>query len=484
MPWVSRAQAGVPVVLVIIPSTPCSRPPEPVTVLAVVNHRSVPDPGPAVIWPGSTVSGIVSRPPPVTAAVYADRADFFDLVRRLGGLGEVQPAAWAVDDAAQLRQDAAAPCVLDRAGLAVTAVAHARGDPVDHPSPSDDGSADWVNHRLLSEPSVIEPRPPSPSTRALDAARASADRAAQAHALIDLGRTHFQRGDYLQATDCYGQALTLARELDDHLMVARALGSLATAHCALGRYGEAIKGHRGALEEFRDLNDQLGEVINLSNLGLAYFRQGCLSEASSVQQQALALCRDLDDQYGVVYALNALGEISCHQGQYEQAESYLWQSLQVCRPLGAQSLEAVALTRLADVHAQQHRAREATTLYRQALAICRQTGSRDGEADALIGISHILVATGQITQAREGLTTALTLARQTRDPYQQARALQGLAAACHAADQHDQAREHEQQAGDIHAALGITHPATSHTQPPGSPNTSQPTTGSGSGPPF
>jgi tetratricopeptide (TPR) repeat protein/transcriptional regulator with XRE-family HTH domain len=293
-------------------------------------------------------------------------------------------------------------------------------------------------------------------THALEAAQASTDRAAQAHALVDLGRTHFQRGDYLQATDCYRQALTLARELDDRFMVARALGSLATAHCALGRYAEAINGHQEALEEYRDLNDQLGEAINLSNLGLAYFRQGCYQEASSVQQQALALCRDLDDQYGVVYALNALGEICCHQDQYEQAESHLRQSLEVCHPLGAQSLEAVALTRLADVYARQHRTREAAALYQQALAICRQTGSRDGEADAHIGMSHILMATGQITQARDWLTVALALARQTRDPYQQARALRGLAAACHAAGQHDQARQHEQQACDIHTALGIT----------------------------
>jgi tetratricopeptide (TPR) repeat protein len=296
-------------------------------------------------------------------------------------------------------------------------------------------------------------------SHALDAARASADPAAQAHALVDLGRTHFDRGDYQQAIDCYGQARTLASELDDRFTLARALGSLATVQCALGRYGEAVKGHQQALEVWRGLNDQLGEVINLYNLGLAYFRQGLYTEASSVQQQSLALCRDLDDQHGVIYALSALGEISCHQGQHEQAERYLQQALRVSRPLGARSLEAVALTRLADVYAQQHRTGEAATLYQQALAICRQTGSRDGEADALIGTSHILVATGQITQAQACLDTALTLARQTRDPYQQARALQGLAAACRAAGQHGQAREHEQQARDIHTALGIALPA-------------------------
>jgi tetratricopeptide (TPR) repeat protein/DNA-binding XRE family transcriptional regulator len=309
-------------------------------------------------------------------------------------------------------------------------------------------------------------------SHALDAARASADRAAQAHALVDLGRTHFQRGDYQQAIDCYRQALTLARELDDRFMLARALGSLATVHCALGRYGEAIKGHQEALEVWRDLNDPLGEAINLYNLGLAYLRQGCYQQAGRVQQQALALCRDLDDQYGVVYALNALGEISCHQGQHEQAESYLQQALQVSRPLGAQSLEAVALTRLADVYAQQRRTGEATTRYQEALAICRQTGSRDGEVDALIGASDVLVATGQLIQAQARLTTALTLARQTRDPYQQARALQGLAVACHAAGQHDQARQHEQQALNIHTDFGIAD-RPSRTQPSDSPNARQ-----------
>ena len=308
-------------------------------------------------------------------------------------------------------------------------------------------------------------------THALDAARASADRAAQAFALVDLGRTHFQRADYQQAIDRYGQALVLARELDDRSTVARALGSLATVHCALGRYDEAVKGHQQALEVYRGLSDQLGEVINLYNLGLAYFRQGCYTAASIVQQQALALCRDLDDQYGVAYSLNALGEISCHQGQHEQAESYLQQALEVSRPLGARSLEAATLTRLADVYGQRHRVGEAMARYQQALAICRQTGDRDGETDALIGTSSILVATGQITQAQAGLTTALALARQTRDPYQQARALRGLAAAGHAAGQHDQARQHEQQARDIHPALGIAHPAAAHTQPPGSSGT-------------
>src|SRR5215467_12911191 len=252
-------------------------------------------------------------------------------------------------------------------------------------------------------------------TDARNAASQTADRAAEAYALANLGVVHMRQGRYQQAAGHYREALPLFRQTGDRGGEARTLTHLGLVNWRQGRYEQAAERHGQALTRYRETGNRVGEANALSNLGLVRWRQGRYREATDDLRQALAVFRETGNRIGEGYALANLGVVNLRQGRYG----------------------------------------EATDDLRQALAVFRETGDRDGEAEALNRVGETLHATGQSEQARAQHAAALTLAVETGDRYQQARAHIGLAHARQAAGEHGLARQHWQHALTLCTDLGI-----------------------------
>jgi len=289
---------------------------------------------------------------------------------------------------------------------------------------------------------------------ALNAARDSDDRTAQAYELTSIGIFQSRQGHHQQAADHLEQALTLARQTGDLLTQARALGKLGIVHDLQGRYRQAADYHRQALTLAREVGDQLGEVITLTNLGAVYAQQGRYQEAASHQRQALALFRELGDPRGVAIALANLGEACYRQGHYPEAIDHQRQALVVSREIGDRRIEAEALTRLGEVYQRQGQYDQAAGYHQQALILKRDIGDRDGEADALNGAGETLLATGQPGQARTCHLTALALTRETGNQREHARALTRLGDVCRCLGDHAQAVSYDQQSLALYQEIG------------------------------
>jgi DNA-binding SARP family transcriptional activator/tetratricopeptide (TPR) repeat protein len=289
---------------------------------------------------------------------------------------------------------------------------------------------------------------------ALQAGLHTADLAAQADALRNLGLLDIWQSQYQQAADTLGSALELYHQLGDRLGQARTLGNLGIADWRQGRLLQAADHHQQALALYRDMGDRLGECIALNNLGIVEQRQGHHGQAADHYRESLTLCRELGDRHGEANALDNLGEVLCLQGHYQEAEEHLGCALVIYREHGNRRDGADALRNLGHVYRSQARYQEAADLYRQALAIVREIGARSSEAEALNSIGEALAGAGMPEQAHAHHRDALTMACQIGDPYEQARAHNGLADAYHATGDHGQACHHWQQALALYTDLG------------------------------
>jgi DNA-binding SARP family transcriptional activator/Tfp pilus assembly protein PilF len=291
-------------------------------------------------------------------------------------------------------------------------------------------------------------------SHALEAARGSGDRAAQAAALRRLGNYHCHQGRLRQATGCLREAVALARDLGDRFAQAHAHFHLAVAQLFQGRYQHSARSFRQALALFRELGDQPGESEALSGLGQSCLWQGRYQQAVSQLRQGLAVARQAGHRYGEAEALCNLGEACWWLGQYEQATGYAQEALTTSREIGYRVGEADALITLGRVRHRQGQHDQALTHQRQALALYQEFGDRQFQVTAINDTGEALLAIGQHTQARDCFATALALARQSGNPREQGRALSGLGEVCHQQGHHDEAAGYHQQALAFYEEIG------------------------------
>ncbi len=249
---------------------------------------------------------------------------------------------------------------------------------------------------------------------ALEAYRRCGDRARQAAVLQNLGATEHELHDFRSAACYCREAIAAYNDAEDSLGAACALVTLATSETELGSYDQASRHFRRALPVLRDAKDEVGEVEALEGIGELSLRRGKLAQAAAFYQRALAIYRRTDNPAGVADQLRRLSEVSLRQGEYQQAIGYL----------------------------------------RQALALYRQAGCQHGEIAALRILAEALHQASQPAAARAELAAALRLAAETGNTYQQASAHRELAESHRCAGEDEQARHHWQQALTLYTQLG------------------------------
>jgi DNA-binding SARP family transcriptional activator/Flp pilus assembly protein TadD len=291
-------------------------------------------------------------------------------------------------------------------------------------------------------------------SHALDAARSTGDRTAEATALNQIGIIDAEQGRYQQAADHHGQALGLFRAAGDRAGEARALSNIGVDETQLGRYEQAADHQREALAIRRDLGNRLGEARALSNLGFTERLRGSYQEAAGHYQQSLDLFREIGDRQGEAWSLAQLGVIDLRLGSYQHSAGYLQPALAMFRDMGHAASEAECLIRLGEVYLGIGRYEHATENFERALVLFREIGDPILQAEALNGLGDVLCRTGDADKARAHHIDALRLASEAGTPVQQANAHSGLARVCQANGDARQARYHWREALARYAAMG------------------------------
>jgi tetratricopeptide (TPR) repeat protein/transcriptional regulator with XRE-family HTH domain len=261
---------------------------------------------------------------------------------------------------------------------------------------------------------------------ALDVARRTGDRLAEAGALNDLGDVRRRTGEYEASVGSLESALALYRELGSPLGEANALNDLGDVQRTIGDYEAAEASLARALTLYRRLGSRLGQARALNCLGIVRYLTGEPGAAIESLTEALALSRDFGYPLVQVNALNNLGCVQHGNDQYAAATESLTAALTLSRRLGIRLGHANALVNLARVQRTTGHAAAATGSLTEALALYRDIGNRAGEAAVLHELGTVQHVIGEYAAATGSLTRSLAIFRGLGSPDGQASALRDL----------------------------------------------------------
>lgn len=158
---------------------------------------------------------------------------------------------------------------------------------------------------------------------ALQIARHSQDRRAEALALIDLGMVAGHQGDVARWSELTERSLALWRELGETWGTALALNNLGYAAYLQGDFARAAVLLDEALVLAREAGDRVLVGSTLDSLGALAEAQEALGRAASLYREALVVAQEMGNPITVGLALHALAAIAIKAHQPARA-ARLW----------------------------------------------------------------------------------------------------------------------------------------------------------------
>ncbi|WP_052423781.1 AfsR/SARP family transcriptional regulator [Nonomuraea candida] len=264
---------------------------------------------------------------------------------------------------------------------------------------------------------------------ALVAARAAADRGAEATVLARLGQLSYEKDDFTAAREHFRQALRHAEAVGDEPVQAVARVGLGAVHRDLGQFGPAAAEFGAGARIAERLGDQLVVAAALYGLGTTRRDAGDLDEAAELLRACVALNRKLDDKRGEALSLRGLS--LCHRaaGEPGPAAEFSEQAVRILvaadDPLSAE----YARQSLAKAMIRQGRTTAAADLLDASHRLFDRHGDRFGVALVTRTQGELALADGADARARDLLTTALGQWTELGLDLWRARTLRDLAAA-------------------------------------------------------
>jgi DNA-binding CsgD family transcriptional regulator len=215
-------------------------------------------------------------------------------------------------------------------------------------------------------------------SRAIEAARATHDSAAEWQSILELGFLWVER-DYARAGQYLEQALELARAIGDPSMLAHSLNRTANWYANSEQPIEVQPYHEEALALFEAAGDRRGQAATLDLLGTTSIMRADILAAARYYGRAATLLRALDDRQGLIWCLSNT------------------------QMLGASYVFDIAACPIVDLAACLREADE-------ALRLARQIEWRAGEASVLMYMGLAFGPRGEYARAIEAARQCIVIA--------------------------------------------------------------------------
>ncbi len=239
---------------------------------------------------------------------------------------------------------------------------------------------------------------------ALRAARAGGDEAAEADALVELGRAFRAVGRHAEAIDKFEAAAALDKRLGRPAARAADLLELGTEAWLLGDHRAARKRFEAAFHTYQDAGQPAGAADALNNLGLVLLDLRALDDAARALEGAVELFGLVGDAGGQGDARTNLGLVRADQGRYGDAIASLRAAADSFAAAGDPAGRGAALHDLGNVYAEIGDLERAEQLYRQARPLAASPAEL-AAADQALGA--LLLARGDAAGAQAVFEDAL-----------------------------------------------------------------------------
>ncbi|HEX2132546.1 MAG TPA: BTAD domain-containing putative transcriptional regulator [Actinophytocola sp.] len=252
--------------------------------------------------------------------------------------------------------------------------------------------------------------------RSLDLYEQVGDPLMQAGTSNNIGVVHWRRGDVITAADYFRRALAVLHGLNDRLLRVPVTNNLARMLCTLGEYDEALDLFEGALVVARDNGDRPSEVSATCGLAEACAAAGRYAQALYYARQARTVAQGTGHRGLEGTALRVLGIAHRRLGDHELAMHNLDAAVRIARAVGEPDEVMASLNGLAEAHVDAGNPSKAIQLYQATLTTENGHGHRDLSAHALAGLGDVHAGLGDHDEAGAYWRRALTIYRELGMP--------------------------------------------------------------------
>ncbi|UCH25589.1 MAG: tetratricopeptide repeat protein [Trueperaceae bacterium] len=241
---------------------------------------------------------------------------------------------------------------------------------------------------------------------------------------MNLGQVLTQLGDYLAATECFEEALTLYRELADKSGVEWNLFHLAHLSFRVGDYLRAMELYQENLAIMNELGNRWASAHTLNKLGNLYLAKGDLEAAHRVYAECLAVRRVVAKDPEVAGALTKLGTVARHRGQL--AVSWVFFEEAQIKVRGG-ATKADVFEGLGSLVLEEGDIEQARVHFETSLALTNEAGDRRRAASALYGLGRTALELRELDLAKEQLRESLPLRVELEERHAIAESLEAYA---------------------------------------------------------
>ncbi|MCA9934399.1 MAG: tetratricopeptide repeat protein [Ardenticatenaceae bacterium] len=218
--------------------------------------------------------------------------------------------------------------------------------------------------------------------------------------MLKLGDVLQLVGQWPEAEELYGEALTLARQLGDLAGRAWSQTAIAEHMRKQGKYEEAAVHLLRAQSNFEELEDKAGVGQVLHNAGTLAAQRGDYEAAWNLWQESLAIRRTLNDEQNIGSLLSNMGIVARYQEDYELAQQLYEESLAMRRRLGDRWAIAVSLNNLGLLALHVGDLQTARQRLEETVELQREVGGRWYLANALHDLANVTREEGDYPAAR------------------------------------------------------------------------------------
>jgi class 3 adenylate cyclase/tetratricopeptide (TPR) repeat protein len=233
---------------------------------------------------------------------------------------------------------------------------------------------------------------------------------------MGLGDCQVFVGEYLEARQCYLEALPALEQNGENFVVERSAlyRKIAKTYERQGDYEQALVHLARAQQLISNGGSRYpverAEILN--DIGWIHFRRASFDEAKLQFEAALGLVEPLNI-YGVIASIyNRLGGVAYNQGEWDRAASFLRKSIEIRQAIGDVVGLASSSNNLGNLEMELGQLDSALTDVNRNLELVKRLGQVEGIAVAYCNMGWLHIQRGEPEQAELVLNQAYELAQQ------------------------------------------------------------------------
>ncbi len=235
-------------------------------------------------------------------------------------------------------------------------------------------------------------------------------------AINNLGYYYMNKGNTLNALDCYKKSLTIAEKIGNKVGIATALSNTGQIYYALGNIPLALEYYNKSLSIYELQDVPTNKALVLNNIAVIYSDLGNTEKAIEFYYRGLFIYQKMGSEEGVASLLNNIGYECVLKKEYTKALYYQLKSLAICEKNKDKAGTAKTLNHIGSIYDSQGNYSQAQKYYFKGLALMEELKYPKETAVTLYSIGYAYFEQGKIEEALVYGLRSMTIARKLGYP--------------------------------------------------------------------